>query len=407
MSNKLPNGWKEYKLGEVIEIFGGGTPRTDVAEYWNGEIAWLSVADFNHGRKYVYDTEKKISKKGVQNSSTKMLKKGDIIISARGTVGAIAVLRKEMAFNQSCYGIRALENITTNDYIYYLIKDTVSDLLQIAHGGVFDTITKDTFNEIDILLPPLPEQRAIASVLSSLDDKIDLLHRENKTLEAMAETLFRQWFIEEAKDEWEEVPLSEVFDFKEGPGIRNWQYKDKGIPFINIRLISNGEIDVSKANFIDAVEANEKYNHFYLQRKDMVVSTSGTLGKTAIIRNYHLPLLLNTSVIRFRPKDGINYSFMYGYLKSRSFYECLMDSASGSVQLNFGPMHLKQIIMQIPPKEKLENFRKIADPIYEKIELNYFQIHTLEKLRDTLLPKLMSGEVRVKYEEEEMASCRA
>jgi type I restriction enzyme S subunit len=240
------------------------------------------------------------------------------------------------------------------------------------------------------------EQHAIASVLSSLDDKIDLLNRENQTLEQMAEAIFRQWFIEEADEKWEEVPLSEVFDFKEGPGIRNWQYRDNGIPFINIRLISNGEIDVSKANFVSEAEANAKYKHFYLQRKDMVVSTSGTLGKVAIIRNYHLPLLLNTSVIRFRPKDGINFSFMYGYLRSNEFYECLIDSASGSVQLNFGPIHLKQIVMKIPPNEKLEYFRKVVDPIYEKFELNYNQIRTLEKLRDTLLPKLMSGEVRVK-----------
>lgn len=94
-----------------------------------------------------------------------------------------------MTFNQSCYGIKAKPGISINEYVYYLLKDTVSSLIQIAHGGVFDTITRDTFKEIDILLPPLPEQRAIASVLSSLDDKIDLLHRQNKTLEAMAETL--------------------------------------------------------------------------------------------------------------------------------------------------------------------------------------------------------------------------
>jgi type I restriction enzyme S subunit len=166
-------------------------------------------------------------------------------------------------------------------------------------------------------------------------------------------------------------------------------------------LISNGEINVSKANFVSEEEGNGKYNHFHLQRKDMVVSTSGTLGKAAIVRDYHLPLLLNTSVIRFRPKDGINYSFMYMYLKSREFYEYLITSASGSVQLNFGPTHLKQIVMAIPPIERLENFREIVDPIYAKIEINYNQIRTLEKLRDTPLPKLMSGEVRVKLEQQE------
>ena len=186
----------ECSLIDVIDLIGGGTPKTSVPEYWNGGIPWLSVVDFNNGKKYVYDTEKKITEKGLQNSSTKILNKGDIIISARGTVGVIAILGKEMAFNQSCYGVRALERVSTNDYIYYLLKDTIPNFLLIAHGGVFDTITRDTFKEIDVVLPPLPEQKAIASVLSSLDDKIDLLHRQNKTLESMAETLFRQLVIE-------------------------------------------------------------------------------------------------------------------------------------------------------------------------------------------------------------------
>ena len=387
MSNKVPNGWKQCKLGEVATIKTGQTNSVDAVA--DGVYPLFDRSkDVKRSSKYLFDCEA-------------------VIVPGEGKDFVPRYYKGKFDLHQRAYAVIPNEQVCDGRYCYYALLDGRSYFSLVAVGSTVMSLRLSTFESFDILLPPLPEQRAIASVLSSLDDKIDLLQRENKTLEAMAETLFRQWFIEEAKDEWEEVPLSEVFDFKEGPGIRNWQYKDKGIPFINIRLISNGEIDVSKANFIDAVEANEKYNHFYLQRKDMVVSTSGTLGKTAIIRNYHLPLLLNTSVIRFRPKDGINYSFMYGYLKSRSFYECLMDSASGSVQLNFGPMHLKQIIMQIPPKEKLENFRKIADPIYEKIELNYFQIHTLEKLRDTLLPKLMSGEVRVKYEEEEMASCRA
>ena len=293
---------------------------------------------------------------------------------------------------------------TDSIFLFYLFAN--QEFVDLAYSGSSGTrmpradwkFMKDT---VWLIPSDIEEQRAIASVLSSLDDKIDMLHRQNQTLEAMAETRFRQWLVEEAEEGWGEIPLQEFLDFKEGPGIRNWQYTDYGVPFINIRLISNGEINVSKANFVSKEEGNGKYNQFHLQRKDMVVSTSGTLGKAAIIRDYHLPLLLNTSVIRFRPKDGINYSFMYMYLKSREFYEHLITSASGSVQLNFGPTHLKQIVMAIPPSERLENFREIVDPIYAKIEFNYNQIRTLEKLRDTLLPKLMSGEVRVKLEQQE------
>jgi type I restriction enzyme S subunit len=178
--------WKECKLSEIMEIIGGGTPETSRHEYWNGAIPWLSVVDFNNRRKLVFDTEKKITEKGLQESSTKLLKKGQIIISARGTVGALAVLGKDMAFNQSCYGLNAKEDLTFNDYLYYLVKYNVSSLLNNAHGAVFDTITRETFDHISVELPTLPEQQSIASILSSLDDKIDLLHRQNKTLEALA-----------------------------------------------------------------------------------------------------------------------------------------------------------------------------------------------------------------------------
>src|SRR5690606_29543819 len=182
-------------------------------------------------------------------------------------------------------------------------------LIMSEIGATRNAITKVMLENFEIQLPPLPEQKAIASVLSSLDDKIDLLHQQNQTLEALAETLFRQWFIEEAKEDWEEVELYDFIDFLEGPGLRNWQYTDHGTRFVNIRLINNGEVDIKKSNFVSDEEANGRYSHFLLKEKDIIVSTSGTLGKSAIIRDYHLPLMLNTSVIRFRPKDNINYSF--------------------------------------------------------------------------------------------------
>jgi len=149
--------WKKYKLGDVAEIVGGGTPKTKVPKYWNGDISWLSVVDFNTENKYVYKTEKTITQKGLDNSSTKILNKNNIIISARGTVGAIAVLKKPMAFNQSCYGIKSIKDVSDPDFLYYLTKDSINSFQQIAHGGVFDTITRETFNAINILLPLLPE----------------------------------------------------------------------------------------------------------------------------------------------------------------------------------------------------------------------------------------------------------
>ena len=174
----------KYKLSELMDVIGGGTPKTSKAEYWNGDIPWLSVKDFNNDCRYVYRTEKNITQEGLKNSSTKLLDSGDIIISARGTVGEIASIPYPMAFNQSCYGLRAKEEVTTSDFLYYLIKHNISVLKNQTHGSVFDTITRDTFQGIEVDIPEIKEQEKIASILADLDAKIELNIEINKNLTA-------------------------------------------------------------------------------------------------------------------------------------------------------------------------------------------------------------------------------
>ncbi len=161
------------KLSDVMELIGGGTPKTRKSEYWNGDIPWLSVKDFNNGFRYVYETEKSITQLGLENSSTKLLQRGDVIISARGTVGEIATVPFPMAFNQSCYGLRARTGIVTSDYLYYLIKHNVSALKKHTHGSVFDTITRNTFDNIEVEIPSIETQEKIASILGDYDKKIE------------------------------------------------------------------------------------------------------------------------------------------------------------------------------------------------------------------------------------------
>ncbi len=173
--------WKKFRYSDLCQLIGGGTPKTSEPTYWNGPIPWLSVKDFGNENKYVYETEKHITEKGLNNSSTKLLQKGDIIISARGTVGEIAVIPFPMAFNQSCFGIRA-NSLVDSDYLYYLTKTIVAELKSKTHGSVFDTITRDTFEQIECVIPGLIEQKKIAAILSSLDNKIELNNRINHNL---------------------------------------------------------------------------------------------------------------------------------------------------------------------------------------------------------------------------------
>ncbi len=389
------SAWREVVLSEIIDLIGGGTPKTKIKEYWNGNIPWLSVVDFNTGNKFVFDTEKKITQDGLENSSTKLLEAGDIIISARGTVGVVAMLGKQMAFNQSCYGVKAIEGKSTNNYIYYLLKDAVSNFLQIAHGGVFDTITRDTFDEIDITLPPLPEQKAIAEVLSALDDKIDLLHRQNKTLEQMAETLFRQWFVVEAGEDWEETTLGEVIETTSGgtPSRKNMNFYENGVySWVKSKELTGSFILETEEHISDA--ALEKSSAKLLPKHSVLIAMYGaTVGEYSIISNQ---MTCNQAICALKPNSNYPYTFLFMFVKVMK--EEIINMAVGSAQQNISQILIKSLPI-VAPNKKINEFHIKTKNSFEKIENNIKQIRTLQSLRNTLLPKLMSGEIRVKYDD--------
>lgn len=386
--------WVEYSLSDVVDIIGGGTPKTSISEYWNGDIPWLSVVDFNTGKKYVSDTEKKITKLGLEKSSTKYLDENDIIISARGTVGVVAMLDKPMTFNQSCYGIRAKQEKSTNEYIYYLLKDTVRHLQQVSYGAVFDTITKTTFDEVDISLPSLEEQKAIAEVLSSLDDKIDLLHRQSQTLEELAQTLFRQWFIEEDFNS----TIGDIINLQSGFAFKSKDFQDFGSnSVIKIKNISNSIVNISESDFIDDEIAEKTDNKFKISSGDILFAMTGAeIGKMGVVPNNDKNLWLNQRVGMLNEKfNGAKY-LAYLHLTSEFGYDYIVNTASGSAQPNISATDIEKCPFVKLEDKDVEKYSKVITPMFEKIIFNLGQIHSLINTRDTLLPKLMSGEVRVK-----------
>ena len=278
-----------YRLSDVINLIGGGTPKRSTSEYWNGEIPWLSVKDFNHGGRYVQKSDETITQLGLDKSSTKLLQPGMLIISARGTVGELAQLKSEMAFNQSCYGIDAKTKYLDNNYLYYLLKLKIGELKSIAHGSVFDTITRDTFENIEVKIPTKSTQKAIAHILGTLDDKIELNQKMNQTLEEIAKAIFKSWFVDfdpvRAKAEGRPTGLppeisdlfsDELVDSEIGEIPRGWEVTSlqecaieiesgrrpkggidkslrQGIPSLGAESIASaGEFDFSKVKYLTA-----------------------------------------------------------------------------------------------------------------------------------------------------------
>lgn len=193
VSNKaIPEDWKQYKLSQVAEIISGGTPSRNVPEYWGGNIPWIAVGDFSEADRFISDTKEKITELGFRESSTNLLKTGELIISARGTVGAVAQLTKPMAFNQTSYGLRADTELTLNDFLFYLLRQFNHKVTDISHGAIFDTITRDTFDYIELPFPNLHEQRRIADVLGKMDNQIDQLKKHLEKLKQQKKGLMQK-----------------------------------------------------------------------------------------------------------------------------------------------------------------------------------------------------------------------
>jgi len=432
----MQSSWKEYQLSKIINIIGGGTPRKNIDEYWNGNIPWLSVVDFNNDNRKVNQTTEKITELGLQKSSTKILDTNQIIISARGTVGALAQVSEPMAFNQSCYGLNAKTEYTNNDFLYYLVKYKISHIKNITHGAVFDTITRDTFNYISVNLPPLKTQKKIVNILSVLDDKIELNRKMNETLEEMAQALFKSWFVDfdpvhalQNRDEEDletiasnlgiskevlELFPSEFEESELGMIPKGWEVErfgntiekyidnrgktpptvEDGIPLLEVRNMPDSMLTSNPA--VTKFVTEDTYNNWfrsYLEENDILISTVGTIGKTCIVpKNSKIAIAQNVLGLRFK-SDILESQFMFYQMKSKQFLNDIDARLVITVQASIKRKDLDTIDVIVPPKGIQELFIKQVQPIIEKQQSN--ENINLEKTRDTLLPKLLSGEIEV------------
>ena len=326
---------------------------------------------------------------------------GDLIVVARGVGGSGDV----KLVNRKCYLTNLSikfdldHKIVFTPYLYYYFQ--WNNLRYLDSGSAQSQITINDLSKVELSLPPLLEQKAIASVLSSLDDKIDLLHRQNKTLEAMAETLFRQWFIEEAKEDWEETKVLDVFSLVGGgtPKTSEASYWDGDIPWL-----SGGDIANAHQGFIVKAEKAitelglEKSSTKLLPKLASVISARGTVGKYAMLSR---PMTFSQSNYGIIPKGHTYYYFVY--LLLAYIVDELSAAAYGSVFDTITTRTFEDVEIKLPSMDFIAQFESEIAPLFEKKLNNVEQIQTLENLRDTLLPKLMSGEVRVQYQTEEVA----
>jgi len=387
--------WREYKISDIADVIGGGTPKTSIDEYWNGDIPWLAPRDLTgYDKVYLSHGDRFITEEGLKKSSTKLMPKGSVLLTSRAPIGYVAIAQNEICTNQGFKSLVPKKDLCNSEFLYYWIKSNVDYLQQLGTGTTFAEISGSVVKNIDISLPPLKEQKAIAEVLSSLDDKIDLLHRQNKTLEEMAQTLFRQWFIEEVKDEWEVGVLDDILTVKGGttPSTKNDEYWNGNICWSTPKdLSSNSDMYLFDTARKITESGLVKIGSGLLPKGTILLSSRAPVGYLTITE---VPLAINQGYIAILDDKGFSKYFIFLWLRLNMEY--IISNANGSTFLEISKTVFKSLEITKPSKELRKKFDEIVIDNFEKIKANTKQIKTLENMRDTLLPKLMSGEVRVK-----------
>ncbi|MBT3675440.1 MAG: restriction endonuclease subunit S [Candidatus Marinimicrobia bacterium] len=293
--------------------------------------------------------------------------------------------------NNHAHIIKGKKGFHNNLIIYYLQN---LDLHEYITGAVQPKLNKANLLSIPLCLPEDEnEQKAIAEVLSSLDDKIDLLHSQNKTLEQMAETLFRQWFVEEAQEDWEEGVLDDILTVKGGttPSTKNpnfWKGKihwttPKDLSKNSPLFLMNTLRKITKAGL-------ENISSGLLPKGTLLLSSRAPVGYLAFAE---IPLAINQGYIAIIDNKGFSKTFIYLWLRINMDY--VKSHANGSTFQEISKTSFKALKIILPPKRLQIRFDETVNDNFKKIRSNLHQVRSLENLRNTLLPKLMSGEIRV------------
>jgi type I restriction enzyme S subunit len=220
----MKQNWPQVRLGDITEVVGGGTPSTSHDEYWNGKIAWITPKDLTgYTNIFIGKGERNITKNGLDNSSARLLPEGTVLLTTRAPIGYIAVASTELCTNQGFKNFVVNKDKLHNLYLYYWLKGNTEYLQSIGTGTTFMEIPGKRAKEIEIPLPPLPTQRAIAAILSCLDDKIELNNRINANLEAQAQAIFKNWFVDFEPFQGGEFVDSALGKIPEGWRVGGWE----------------------------------------------------------------------------------------------------------------------------------------------------------------------------------------
>lgn len=389
--------WKTYKLGDVAQIIGGGTPSTTKEEYWNGEIGWLTPRDLTgYAFKYIKKGERNITEEGLKNSSARLMPEGTVLMTSRAPIGYLAIAGNELCTNQGFKSFIVNEDKLHNEYFYYLLKNNIDRIKSLGTGSTFAEVSASILKNFEIAIPDLATQTQISQILSSLDDKIELLQQINQTLENIAQAIFKEWLVDfnfpgfdgELVDGlpkgWRIGKLGDEFNITMGqsPKGETLNQENEGMIFYQGRTDFGFRFPSNRIYTTEPNRIANKLNTLVCVRAP-VGDINMAIEKCCIGRG------LSAVIHKLNA-----YSYTYYSMKNIEPIFKGFES-EGTVFGSLNKNNFENIEFVVPCKELIKEFEKVVNPIDEKILNNSIQIQTLTQTRDALLPKLMSGSIEI------------
>ncbi|MFH0874775.1 MAG: restriction endonuclease subunit S [archaeon] len=408
-------GWKGLQKSEYLTD-GSGIVIINGTQIQDNRLDW---SDCGRVPEWRYDESPEIQ-----------LKENDIVMTKDGTIGKVAFIEKlpeKSSVASGIFVIRAKSGEIDQKFLFYFFKLPLFKWLieTRKEGSVIPHLYQRDFEELPFAYPNIQEQESIAKILSAIDSKIELNQQMNKTLEAIGQAIFKHWFIDfefpnvegkpykssggetidselgEIPKEWKIISFDEVADLIHGYQFRHYDFTNEGVKVFKITQINdNGEIDLSSCDFVDRKRLS-KFENIRIHSGDILMALTGaTIGKYARYYEPEEEILQNYRVGKFISKNDaiLSQDYLYFLISSINFLNTILSKQTQSAQQNIGKAEINNTLILLPPKKSMLQFSNIVSSYFKKIENNTHEFKTLIQIRDSLLPKLMSGKIRVPNE---------
>lgn len=428
----VPNGWKHSSFKDLIRLYRGSSPRPIVTYQTDSDegVNWIKIGDTSDRGMIINSTSEKITLEGAKKS--RKVSRGEIIVSNSMSYGKPYILNIDGYIHDGWFVLREYEEHLERNYLIQLLGSEYvqRQYKRLAAGGVVTNISSDLVYSVEVITPPLSEQKKISEILSTWDKSIEateqLLENSRKRKKVLMQKLItgckRTGPIQSNRvshggfiasklgplpTDWSLSLISQVAWFQEGPGVRTDQFTKTGVKLFNGTNIQNGQIELDNTNtYISPKEAYGGYAHFLVDAGDLVIACSGVSvdkfeEKVAFLKEEHLPLCMNTSTMRFKSLDSniLDIRFFAEFLKSECFKNQIRRQATGSAQLNFGPSHVEKCLIPLPPFEEQKFIAEVLSYSNREIESLQNKLSKLRFEKKALMQQLLTGKKRVKVEE--------